>query len=166
MSTQTSLRHPLAVLVVDDSADTAESLAELLTLRGHAVEVALDGTAALERVAARPPDVVLLDIRMPGLDGCAVARLIRLQCAGKRPFLVAITGCGSDADRIRCGEAGFDLHLVKPVDPPLLLGVLEGFRQLFTPSIPAAELVPSDAPTDLWPTPRFAWRGERIAIPS
>lgn len=74
MSTSSQTRYPLVVHVVDDSADTAETLAELLALQGHRVVVSLSGEDALERVAAQPPDVVLLDIRMPGLDGRQVAR--------------------------------------------------------------------------------------------
>lgn len=147
MSTQDRAPHPLAVLVVDDSADTVESLAELLAFQGHAVDVALDGASALARVAAAPPDVVLLDIRMPGLDGWEVARLIRERCAGrKRPFLVAVTGCGCDTDRQRSAEVGFDLHLVKPVDPAMLVGLLERFRRLLAPPTPAADLTPPEEP--------------------
>ena len=125
MSTPDQTPHPLAVLVVDDSSDTVESVAELLAIQGHAVSVALDGASALERVAAQPPDVVLLDIKMPGMDGCEVARLICERCNGKRPFLVAVTGCGSDTDRLRSAAVGFDLHLVKPVDPGKLTAAIE-----------------------------------------
>jgi len=140
----------LAVLVVDDSLDTAESEADLLAFQGHAVRVALDGEEALCCVDAQAPDVVLLDIRLPGMDGHAVARRIRERClaAGKRPFIVAVTGCGSEVDRLRSAEAGFDLHLVKPVDPALLIGVLERYRRLLAPSIPAADLGQLDDPPD------------------
>src|SRR5688572_11374112 len=107
--------YPLSVLVVDDSADTAESEVDLLTLKGHRVRVALNGEEALRCVDAERPDVVLLDIRMPRLDGLSVARLIRDRCAGrgKQPIIVAVTGCGSDADRLHSADAGFDLHLLK-----------------------------------------------------
>jgi CheY-like chemotaxis protein len=144
--------HPLAVLVVDDSPDAANSLAELLSLHGHAVAVALGGEAALERLEERVPDVVLLDIRMPGMDGYAVAERIKERCAGgrKRPLLVAVTGCGSEADRARSARVGFDLHLVKPVDPAVLVGMMERFRHLLTPPIPAEELdPPEDDPPDV-----------------
>jgi CheY-like chemotaxis protein len=157
-------RHPLAVLVVDDSPDAANSLAELLSLHGHAVIVALGGAAALERIGERVPDVVLLDIRMPGMDGYEVARQIKERCAeeGKRPLLVAVTGCGSEADRARSTRVGFDLHLVKPVDPAVLVGMMERFRHLLAPPIPAEELDPpgGDGPDGSC----HARRGERCAL--
>ncbi len=144
MSQPDHSRHPLSILVVDDFADTAESEVDLLATQGHAVRVALDGEDALRCVAEQRPDVILLDIRMPKLDGLAVARLIRERCAGsgKQPIIVAVTGCSSELDRQRSAEAGFDLHLVKPVDPALLIGVLERFRRLLAPPTPAAELDP------------------------
>src|SRR5688500_11870732 len=128
MSLSDGTEHALVVLVVDDSTDTAESLAELLALQGHTVRFALNGADALRRVEEEAPDVALLDLRMPGLDGFTVAREIRARCAnGKRPFLIAVTGCGTEADRLHSAEAGFDLHLVKPVDPAVLTGLLERF---------------------------------------
>ncbi|MBN8908839.1 MAG: response regulator, partial [Rhodospirillales bacterium] len=134
-------RHPLAVLVVDDSQDTADSLAELLRHYGHAVRVALDGASALQCVTEEVPDVIFLDIMMPILDGCQVAERVRRLCAGGRqPLLIAVTGCWSEADRFRSTGAGFDLHMVKPVDPALLVGMTERFRRLLAPSIPAGEL--------------------------
>lgn len=150
MSTLNRTQYPLAVLVVDDSADAAETLAELLSIQGHTVSVAFSGEQALERADAAPPDVVLLDIRMPGLDGCAVARAIRERCLGKgkRPFLVAVTGCGTDADRARTAAAGFDLHMVKPVDPGVLTGLLERFRRVLAPPVPQEEAPPEDPPDD------------------
>jgi CheY-like chemotaxis protein len=159
MPTSDQPRHVLAVLVVDDSLDTAESEADLLAYQGHAVRVALNGEDALRCVDAQAPDVVLLDIRLPGMDGYAVAHQIRERCEvlGKRPFIVAVTGCGSELDRQRSTEAGFDLHLVKPVDPALLVGVLERFRRLLAPSIPVADLdPPTEEPPDECPkTPRL-----------
>src|SRR5262245_39617840 len=132
MSTPNQGPHPLGVLVVDDCVDTVGSLAELLSYYGHRVTVALDGEEALQHVAKEVPDVVLLDILLPGKNGCEVAKLIRAQCtgSGKHPFLVAITGCGTEADRLRSFAAGFDLHMVKPVDPAVLIGVMERFRLL------------------------------------
>jgi CheY-like chemotaxis protein len=151
MPTVARVPHPLAVLVVDDSQDTATSMAELLGLFGHVVQVAFDGEEALRVAAETPPDVVLLDLLMPRLDGCTVANQIRARCegAGKRPLLIAVTGCGTDADRSRTTEAGFDLHLVKPVDPGVIVGVLERFRRLVAPTTPAAEVdPPAEDPPD------------------
>ena len=119
------------------------------------MRVALNGEDALQCVDADRPDVVLLDIRMPGLDGLDVARLIRARCAGrgKQPILVAVTGCGTDGDRLLSAEAGFDLHLLKPVDPALLVGLMERFRRLLTPPTPASELdPPGDPPGDRFGT--------------
>ena len=98
------------------NADAARSLARLLKSWGHEVQVAHDGPAALE--AARPtgPDVVLLDIGLPGMDGYEVARRLEGQRRGG-PRIVALTGYGQEEDRRRSQEAGFDHHLVKPVDP-------------------------------------------------
>ena len=108
------------VLVVDDNRDAAESLAMLLKLYGCSVEVALGGEAALGTLARFRPDIVLLDIGMPGMDGYATARHIRSNAAGSDLFLVALTGWGQDEDKRRAREAGFDEHLTKPVDPSLL----------------------------------------------
>src|SRR4051794_34215292 len=101
MPTPKPTQHALAVLVVDDSVDTAESEADLLALQGHAVRLALSGEEALRCVDELMPDVVLLDIRLPGMDGHEIARLIRERCAarGKQPFIVAVTGCGNELDR-------------------------------------------------------------------
>jgi two-component system CheB/CheR fusion protein len=101
--------------VVDDHPDSAESTARLLTLYGHEVDVALDGKAALQQARAKPPDVVLLDIGLPGMDGYEVARQLRAMFQNK-VRLVAITTHGfEEEDRKRCLEAGFDVYLVKPV---------------------------------------------------
>jgi len=149
MSDTNRTRHSLAILVVDDSADTANSLAELLRLYGHAVQVAFGGESALRSVAAAVPDVVFLDILMPpGPDGCEVAERIRADCSehNKQPLLIAVTGCGTEIDRLRSAGAGFDLHLVKPVDPAVLVGMTERFRRLLAPSVPADEFEPPEEP--------------------
>jgi CheY-like chemotaxis protein len=104
------------VLVVDDCPDTAEGMARLLRRSGHEVDVALDGETAIQRARAKQPDVVLLDICMPGMDGYETASQLRALFQNK-VRLVAITALGSEEDRKRCLEAGFDLHLAKPVDP-------------------------------------------------
>jgi len=103
------------ILVVDDNTDAAESLAEMLTLLGHEARTAHDGAAGIAAVAEFRPDLVLMDLGMPGLNGYEAARRIRAEPRGDEPFLVALTGWGSDEDRRRTREAGFDRHLVKPV---------------------------------------------------
>ncbi len=108
--------HGVRVLVVDDYPDNAESMAMLLRLCGHMVATALDGAAALQAAQAAQPDAVLLDISMPGMNGCEVARQLRRMFGGN-VRLIAITALGSEEDRQRCLDAGFDLHLVKPADP-------------------------------------------------
>jgi CheY-like chemotaxis protein len=104
------------ILVADDNADALESLATLLELGGHEVFSAANGALALEAAERHRPEVALLDIGMPKLDGYQVARGIRAQSWGRRMTLVALTGWGQDSDRRRSAESGFDSHLVKPLD--------------------------------------------------
>jgi CheY-like chemotaxis protein/anti-sigma regulatory factor (Ser/Thr protein kinase) len=104
------------ILVADDNADALESLAALLTLNGHEVYRAQDGQIALQAAERYLPDVALLDIGMPHLDGYEVARRIRSNPWGQGMLLVALTGWGQEADRARSHAAGFDSHLTKPVD--------------------------------------------------
>lgn len=103
------------ILVVDDNVDAAESAAEILRLLGNKVSVVHDGPAAVLAVDAWRPDVVLLDIGLPGIDGYEVAKRVRQSDFGKGVMLVALTGWGQDKDRELASEAGFDLHWVKPV---------------------------------------------------
>ena len=124
---------PLSVLVVEDQPDAADATAELLALHGHRVRTALCGEDALAAAAADTPDVVLLDIGLPGLDGWAVAERLRSQLRQKQPVVVAVTGWGAEADRVRSADAGVDLHLVKPVEPALLVGLLRRFRRALAP---------------------------------
>lgn len=121
--------RPLSVLVVEDEEDSAESLAELIRMSGHLAGVARTGAEAL-RCAADAPDVVLLDMRLPDMDGCEVARTIGAATAPKRPFLVAVTGRGTDDDFRRSEDAGIDLHLIKPVEPAALLALLARFARV------------------------------------
>jgi CheY-like chemotaxis protein len=111
------------VLVVDDYPDNAESMAILLRMYGHDVETALSGPAALASARARRPEVVLLDIDMPGMSGYEVAARLRGMFHGG-VVLIAVTANGLEADRRRCLEAGFDRHVVKPADPTKLEGLL------------------------------------------
>lgn len=105
------------VLVVDDNIDAAESLALMLRVHGHEVTVAYDGAGAVAAVRAGAPEVVFLDIGLPDRDGYTVARELRSLPGGARLLLIALTGWGQEDDRRRAMEAGFDYHLVKPVEP-------------------------------------------------
>lgn len=112
------------ILVVDDNVDAAVTLALLLKSLGHETCVVHDGFQALRMAVGFRPDVVLLDIGMPGLDGYEVARRLRALKRERPLRIIAVTGWGQDADRTRSREAGFDVHLVKPVDPTLLTRVI------------------------------------------
>jgi two-component system CheB/CheR fusion protein len=117
---------PRDVLVVEDNDDARETLRRLLELEGHRVRVAADGVSGLEAVRAAAPEIALIDVGLPKMDGYELARRIREEFAGaRRPYLVAVTGYGLPEDRNRTREAGFDLHLVKPVDAATLADVLE-----------------------------------------
>jgi CheY-like chemotaxis protein len=109
-------RRGLRILVVDDNVDAAEMLAMLLELRGHQARLAHSGPAALVAAAEFEPQVIFLDIGLPGLTGYEVARQLRASSAQPQPRLVALTGWGTEEDRRQARAAGFDAHLVKPVD--------------------------------------------------
>jgi len=113
-------RRRLRVLVVDDNRDAVESMALLLGIWGHEVTTAAEGGTALDLANRLHPDVVLLDIGLPGLNGYEVARRIRAQPGGEKTVLMAMTGYGQAEDRQRAQEAGFALHLVKPIEPEAL----------------------------------------------
>jgi CheY-like chemotaxis protein len=115
---------PRRVLVVDDNVDAAQSLAMLLAIDGHAVECAFAPADALARAPAWRPDVVLLDIGLPGMDGYELAKRLRALPALAHTRIVAVTGYGQEADRTRSRDAGFDDHLVKPVEIDVLNRVL------------------------------------------
>jgi signal transduction histidine kinase/CheY-like chemotaxis protein len=117
-----------AVLLIEDNADAREMLRPLLEQEGHRVDVAADGPGGLERDEAGRPEVVLIDIGLPGMDGYEVARRIRAR-RGAEPVLVALSGYGQSEDRRRSREAGFDAHLTKPVSPDHLTGVLAGLTR-------------------------------------
>jgi CheY-like chemotaxis protein/two-component sensor histidine kinase len=112
------------ILIADDNQDALESLALMLRLEGHEVHCASDGEEALALAGLRKPEIVVLDVGMPKLDGCEVARRIRAESWGRGAVLVALTGWGQDVDRRRSREAGFDMHLVKPVDPATICDML------------------------------------------
>jgi CheY-like chemotaxis protein len=117
--------RPRRCLLIEDHVDAAESLAMLLELIGHEVEVAFDGAEGLAKARLLRPEVVLCDIGLPGMDGYAVARALRAAAETSSAFLIALTGYGQDDDRRRALEAGFDAHLVKPVDLEALRRLLE-----------------------------------------
>ena len=115
------------VLVVDDNQDAAESLAMFLKLTGHDTHIAHDGLEAVEKAEQLSPDIILLDIGLPKINGFEAARRIRAQSREKKLVLVALTGWGQDADRQKSREAGFDAHVVKPIDPDALTSLLSEF---------------------------------------
>jgi two-component system CheB/CheR fusion protein len=118
-----SAGRPLDILLVEDNADARTTLQMLLELEGHRVRAAETGAEAVHR-AAPPLDVALIDIGLPDVDGYDVARRIRATEHGKSAYLIALTGYGQAEDRRRAAEAGFDAHLVKPVDPEALVSLL------------------------------------------
>jgi len=112
-------KHPsaaLRVLIVEDNPYSSWTLERLLQLFGCDVSVARDGVTALEQITAGKPDVVLLDIGIPEMDGWEVSRRVRQQEQGKQPVLIAVTGYSSAEDRERSQQSGINLHLVKPID--------------------------------------------------
>ena len=119
-----SERLPRRVLVVDDNRDAAESLGMLLHLTGVDVQVVFDGLAALQAIKSYHPNVVLLDIGMPGMDGIEVAGRVRRDPANDQITLIALTGWGQESDRRRTLAAGFDYHLIKPADLNALQALL------------------------------------------
>ena len=121
----------LRILLVEDDGDSAETLAVLLRIYGHEVQVARDGPTALRLAADQPPDVALLDLGLPGgMDGYEVARRLREQKPGRLLFLIAVTGYGQDEDRRHSAEAGIHLHLLKPVDGEAINRLLERFQAI------------------------------------
>ncbi|ANH67941.1 response regulator [Mitsuaria sp. 7] len=120
---------PCRVMVVDDNRDAADSMAVFLELAGFETTVQLDGPSALDAATSWAPQVVLLDIGLPGLDGYEVARRLRTLPGGTDWLLIALTGYGQQDDRRRAHEAGFDVHLVKPADPDAVVELIQEWRQ-------------------------------------
>ncbi len=114
----------LRILVVDDNRDAAESLAMLLKIMGNNVRTASDGEKGVQAAGEFRPHVVLLDIGLPRLNGFEACRLIRQQAGSQHTVLIAVTGWGAEEDRRQSREAGFDYHMVKPVDPTSLMKLL------------------------------------------
>ena len=111
------MQSSLCILVVEDSHDLADPLGRLLNFWGYKAAITYDGADALAAASATPPDVVFLDIGLPGMDGCEVARQIRQLPGMATALVVAITGYGQQSEVQRCKEAGIDCHFLKPVDP-------------------------------------------------
>jgi CheY-like chemotaxis protein len=150
----------LHVLLAEGDAGNAEFMTELLEADGHQVQIARNGPSAVQLAQANPPDVVLLEIRLPGMDGWEVARRLPPQAGGMKPFCIAITSCATEADRRRSEEAGIDLHLEKPVDLGSLRGLLRRFQRVILPR----EMIPeekADAGGDREPIASVATRPVR-----
>jgi CheY-like chemotaxis protein len=118
------------ILIVDDSRDNADGLAALLKTRGYEVQTAYDGEEAIITDDEFAPHVVLLDIGMPKLNGYETCRRIRSRLGGQEKILIALTGWGKEDDRRRTEEAGFDYHMVKPLDPSVLMSLLSSLPPL------------------------------------
>ena len=124
-----------SILIIEDHDDAREALRALLELEGHRVAAAATGPRGLEMATQHPPDIALVDIGLPEVDGYEVAR--RLRGLGARcPYLIALTGYGQPDDVKRAREAGFDAHLLKPVDPDALTSVLSRVLEDPTRGIP------------------------------
>ena len=122
--------RPLRAVVCDDAPDLRDLVADLLRLRGHDVSVVGDGPTAIELIVAEKPDVALIDIGLPDMDGYEVARSIRRQLTDYKPRLIAMTGYGQASDRAAAFEAGFDAHIVKPASADKILRALYGTEEV------------------------------------
>lgn len=146
----------LVVLLVEAEANAAARLARLIRQCGHQAQVVSNGSSALQVAQVGPPDVVLLDIGLPEGGGWELAKQLGMQATKKRPFLIALNGHWTEADRLRSQEAGIDLALPKPVDPQLLRGLLKRFQTIITPG---DHLLPRSTEDDL--EARIEEEGER-----
>jgi CheY-like chemotaxis protein len=115
---------PLRAVVIDDNADARELLCEMLSSHGHVVMCASDGRDGLALIQEQRPDVAIVDLGLPGIDGLSIARTLRERCPDLQTRLVALTGYGHDEDRERTRQAGFDWHLVKPASMADILASL------------------------------------------
>jgi CheY-like chemotaxis protein len=126
------------ILLVDDNEDAVDLLSEFLESLGHVTRIAYDGPSGLRLAEEFQPDLALLDIGLPVMDGYELARRLRVMPRVSQVQLIAVTGYGQEADRIRSREAGFDAHLVKPVQLAQLEALLEGLLDSGPASAPAA----------------------------
>jgi CheY-like chemotaxis protein len=132
---------PRRVLVVDDNEDTARSFFELLVVMGHQCEFRTEPKEVLDTARAFRPDLVLLDIGMPDIDGHQLARLLRNEF-GAELRIVAVTAYGRDEDRQRTRKAGFDAHVTKPVDIPILESILSTLKDSYAARVAATGKTP------------------------
>ena len=124
-ASEKALLNMKKILVVDDNVDAADTLEALLEMDGFEVSTAYDGLAAVAAVKAGQPDIVVMDIGMPGMDGYDAARMMRQEPGAEKMVLIALTGWGQSTDKNRASLAGFDHHLVKPVDYDTLIKCLQ-----------------------------------------
>lgn len=129
---------PLSVVLVEDNDDIVESMSEFLVDLGHKVHTAGDGRRGLEMILAERPDVAIVDVGLPLLDGYQVASEVRQHLGAAAPRMVAMTGYGQEADRRRAREAGFDRHLVKPAEMSDIIAVLRPKEGIDAPQVPSA----------------------------
>jgi CheY-like chemotaxis protein len=125
--------RPVRILVVEDNVDLARGLARLIYNMGHVVKATHDGPAAIESARSFHPEAVLLDIGLPGMDGYEVASRLRSDEGERSLVLVAISGYGQDEDLRRSHDAGFDFHLVKPIDMDALRQIIDRISQFSPP---------------------------------
>jgi len=124
----------MRIMIVDDNADAAEMLSEYLRMHAHEVVIADDGPSAIELMGRVHPAVAILDIGLPGMDGYQLAPLLRARAGDQALCLVAVTGFSRDVDRARSTAAGFDAHMVKPVDLKKLLALLDDVAARYPPT--------------------------------
>lgn len=134
-----SLGTTRRVLIIEDNPDALEMLKCVLSMSGHHVEIASDGLAGLDLALAMRPDIALVDIGLPGLDGYQIAERLREDSANRGIYLVAVTGYGRKEDRERAYRAGFDAHVIKPIDPDKILSMLQSAPRSRVPSNPALD---------------------------
>ena len=135
----TERHHVRTIIVVDDNVDAASSLGMLLKLDGHAVQTATTGVRALELAQISPPDLFIIDLGMPRMDGFEVARRIRAEQWGSRTMLIAMTGWSREEDIEQSLNAGFNYHLVKPVEIDALRSLIANHSWPATPVLQAFE---------------------------
>ena len=133
VKTAVTPKRSFRILVVDDNHDSALSLAMMLSIMGHETRTAHDGESAVQTAESFLPEVMLLDIGLPKLNGYEVAQRIRQQPWGTSMYLIAVTGWGQDEDRQRSSEVGLNVHMVKPVEPAALEKLLSDLQSTTAP---------------------------------